>query len=222
MGDSFTDVPRSQPFYPKIETLLHTGITAGCTTTTYCPSATVSRGAMAIFVAKALAGGGPNVPESGTRRRKSLQLRRRRLRRLALHRRGSDRHLLQAGPLHRRPERDGRLLGNHYCPNGTITRIEMAAFIAKAIVAPLGGTAIPLSYTDPVTNLSYNCNGANIHFTDVPYSNVFCKHVHFLWAKGIIGGISPTLYGPTQLVTRDAMAKFLSNAFTLLLYGPVP
>ena len=91
----------------------------------------------------------------------------------------------------------GGCSGTTYCPNGTITRLEMAAFIAKALVAPAGGTAIPLSYTDPVTNLSYNCNGANIHFTDVPYSNVFCKHVHFLWAKGIIGGISPTL-GPRR------------------------
>ena len=62
VGDSFTDVPKSQAFYSKIEALLHTGITGGCTTTTYCPSATVSRGAMAIFVAKALAGGGANVP----------------------------------------------------------------------------------------------------------------------------------------------------------------
>jgi hypothetical protein len=109
-----------------------------------------------------------------------------------------------------------------FCPLGTITRVEMAAFIAKAIVAPAGGTAIPLSYTDPVTNLSYNCNGANIHFTDVKASNVFCKHVHYLWAKGIVSGISPTLYGPTQNVTRDAMAKFLALGFNLQLYGPIP
>jgi hypothetical protein len=56
----------------------------------------------------------------------------------------------------------------------------------------------------------------------VPASNSFCKHVHYLWARGIISGISPTQYGPSFNVTRDAMAKFLSNAFNLLLYGPVP
>ena len=175
---------------------------------------------MAIFVAKALAGGGANVPVSGSV--------------------GGTPYNCVAGvsgvslftdvkttdifckQVHYIAAQNvtGGCSGTTYCPNGTITRLEMAAFIAKALVAPAGGTAIPLSYTDPVTNLSYNCNGANIHFTDVPYSNVFCKHVHFLWAKGIIGGISPTLYGPTQNVTRDAMAKFLSNAFNLLLYGP--
>ena len=190
--------------------------------TTYCPSATVSRGAMAIFVAKALAGGGANVPTSGSV--------------------GGTPYNCVAGvagvslftdvkttdifckQVHYIAAQNvtGGCSGTTYCPNDTITRLGMAAFIAKALVAPAGGNAIPLSYTDPVTNLSYNCNGANIHFTDVPASNQFCKHVHFLWAKGIIGGISPTLYGPGQNVTRDAMAKFLSNAFNLLLYGPVP
>jgi hypothetical protein len=71
-----------------------------------------------------------------------------------------------------------------------------------------------------VTGFSYNCNGTNIHFADVPASNVFCKHVHFLWAKGIVSGISPTQYGPGLPVTRDQMARFLSNAFNLQLYGP--
>jgi hypothetical protein len=66
VGDSFTDVPRSQLFYRRIETLLHNDITAGCTPTTYCPSEAVNRGQMAIFVARALAGGSANVPVNGT------------------------------------------------------------------------------------------------------------------------------------------------------------
>ncbi len=37
VGDSFADVSHSHPFYKKIETLLHHGITSGCTTTAYCP-----------------------------------------------------------------------------------------------------------------------------------------------------------------------------------------
>jgi hypothetical protein len=110
-----------------------------------------------------------------------------------------------------------------YCPAGNISRIEMASFIAKAVVAPAGGPAVPLAYgPDPVTGFSYNCNGTNIHFTDVPANNVFCKHVHFLWARGIVSGVSPTQFGPTQVVTRDGMARFLGNAFNLVLYGPVP
>ena len=52
VGDSFSDVPRSQPFYKKIETMLHHGITTGCTLTTYCPATPVPRDQMAIFVAR--------------------------------------------------------------------------------------------------------------------------------------------------------------------------
>ena len=51
IGDSFTDVPVSQPFYKKIETILHSGITTGCTRTTYCPADNVPRSQMAIFIA---------------------------------------------------------------------------------------------------------------------------------------------------------------------------
>ena len=93
-----------------------------------------------------------------------------------------------------------------YCPADTVTRLQMSAFVAKAIV----------------TGFSYSCNVGSpaIHFTDVPATDTFCKHVHYLWAKGIIGGCGPTTYCPNDPVTRDAMAKFLSNAFNTPLYGP--
>ena len=65
VGDSFSDVARSQPFYSKIETMLHFGITTGCTATAYCPGSPVSRDEMAIFIAKAVAGTGPLVPTAG-------------------------------------------------------------------------------------------------------------------------------------------------------------
>src|SRR5262249_17796395 len=63
---SFTDVPASQPFSKKNETLLHNNTTAACTGTTYCPGDNVARAQMAIFIAKGMAGGGGNVPVSGT------------------------------------------------------------------------------------------------------------------------------------------------------------
>ena len=47
----------------------------------------------------------------------------------------------------------------------------MAAFIAKGIVAPAGGSAIPVSYgPDSVTGRSYSCDAGNpsLSFTDVP------------------------------------------------------
>jgi hypothetical protein len=223
VGDSFLDVPRNQTFYPKIETLLHTGITAGCDATHYCPGQSVNRAQMAIFIAKALAGGGANVPTSGQVS-------------------GLDYNCVQGGTSVFTDVLPTDIFCKHvhyiaaqnvtagctattYCPAPTLSRLEMAAFIAKAVVAPGGGPAIPIQYgPDPVTGFSYNCNtfGTKIHFSDVPASNTFCKHVHYLWARGIIAGCSPTTYCPTQAVTRDAMAKFLTNAFNLLLYGPLP
>jgi hypothetical protein len=95
--------------------------------------------------------------------------------------------------------------------------------LAKGIVAPGGGAAVPLTYgPDPVTGFSYSCNPAspNLFFTDVSTSDTFCKHVHFLWAKGVIAGCSANQYCPTLNVGRDEMSKFLGNAFALQLYGP--
>jgi cysteine-rich repeat protein len=221
VGDSFTDVPRSQPFYKKIETLLHNNITAGCTSTTYCPGDPVARSQMAIFIAKGIAGGGPNVPVSGMLN-------------------GQPYNCVSGGVSRFTDVLPTDIFCKHvhyiavqnvtlgcatgqYCPTDTVTRLQMASFIAKAVVAPQGGPGVPTTYgPDPVTGLSYSCDtGApNIHFTDVPATDTFCKHVHFLWAKGIIAGCAATAYCPADAVTRDAMAKFLSNAFQLLLYGP--
>ncbi len=200
VGDSFLDVPRTNPFYAKIETMLHTGITAGCDATHYCPAQTVNRGAMAIFIAKGIAGGGPNVPISGQVS-------------------GIDYNCV-AGAAGASVFTDVKptdsfckhvhyiaaqnvtagCTASTYCPNGTVTRDAMASFIAKAIVAPNGGNAIPKVYgPDPVTGFSYNCNtfGTQIHFSDVPATNPFCKHIHYLWARGIVAGVSPTTYAPT-------------------------
>ncbi len=53
VGDSFADVPASHSFYAFIEAVLHNGITAGCTPTTYCPGNGVTRAQMAVFLLKA-------------------------------------------------------------------------------------------------------------------------------------------------------------------------
>jgi hypothetical protein len=49
----FTDVPPTQPFFPFIQKMKELGITSGCTMTTYCPGAAVTRGQMAVFIVRA-------------------------------------------------------------------------------------------------------------------------------------------------------------------------
>ncbi|MBL8229179.1 MAG: S-layer homology domain-containing protein [Bryobacterales bacterium] len=52
----FTDVPVTHPYFRFIQKLRELGITQGCTETTYCPDAPVTRGQMAVFVTRSVHG----------------------------------------------------------------------------------------------------------------------------------------------------------------------
>jgi parallel beta-helix repeat protein len=220
LGDSFTDVPRGYLFYQKVETVFHNAITVGCTTTTYCPDDLVPRDQMAIFIARGIARGGANVPSSGTWNSKAYNCVP-----------GGVSLFPDIAPsaiscksVHYIAVRNvtSGCSGGLYCPTQTVTRAQMAIFMAKAIFAPGGGNAVPETYTDSATGNSYSCSAAspNLHFTDVFVSDSYCKHVHYLWARNFIAGCTFNQYCPNGDVTRGEMAKFLSNAFGLLLYGP--
>jgi hypothetical protein len=56
VGESFTDVPKTNAFYKFIEIMLHHRITGGCTATEYCPAGTTTREQMAVFVVVAASG----------------------------------------------------------------------------------------------------------------------------------------------------------------------
>ena len=221
VGDSFTDVPRSYLFYKRVETVLHHGITAGCSTTQYCPNDKVRRDQMGLFLGRATAGGGANIPVNGTV--------------------GASPYNCTGGgvslftdvtptdptckAIHYIASKNvtGGCGGGGYCVSQNVTRAEMGIFVARGIVAPGGGAAVPLTYgPDPVTGLSYSCDAGspNLNFTDITTSDSFCKHVHYLWAKGIVSGCSATQYCVAGEVTRGEMARFLSNAFAPNLYEP--
>jgi hypothetical protein len=51
---TFTDVPTGHAFFQFIEALAASGITGGCGNGKYCPDNPVTRGQMAVFLAKAL------------------------------------------------------------------------------------------------------------------------------------------------------------------------
>jgi len=51
---TFADVPTSHPFFQFVEALYHSGISSGCGAGNFCPDAPVTRGQMAVFLAKAL------------------------------------------------------------------------------------------------------------------------------------------------------------------------
>lgn len=51
---TFSDVPAGHPFFQFVEALSASGITGGCAPGRFCPEAPLTRGQMAVFLAKAL------------------------------------------------------------------------------------------------------------------------------------------------------------------------
>ena len=51
---TFADVPDTHPFFAFIEALAASGVTGGCGIGIFCPDAPLTRGQMAVFLAKAL------------------------------------------------------------------------------------------------------------------------------------------------------------------------
>ncbi len=88
-----------------------------------------------------------------------------------------------------------------YQPTWQVTRGQMAAFIARALVAPEGDEGLE-SWTAPVTP----------SFPDVGTGFWAYKHVEYLKSLKIAGGYDDGLYRPTATVTRSQMAAYMSRA----------
>jgi hypothetical protein len=86
--------------------------------------------------------------------------------------------------------------GNNYCPNSTVTREQMAAFIIRALHSP--------GYVPP-TNVPQR-------FGDVPPSNPFYGHIEEMAVRQITSGCSASNYCPMNPVTREQMAAFIIRA----------
>jgi predicted TIM-barrel enzyme len=93
--------------------------------------------------------------------------------------------------------------GGNYCPNDAVTREQMAVFLLRTLDPALS----PPACTTPM-------------FGDVPASSPFCRWVEELARRGVTAGCGGGNYCPTQPVTREQMAVFLTTTFGLTLYGP--
>ena len=213
IGSSFPDVPTTYWSYPHVEALLHSGITAGCGGGNYCPTVSVDRWQMAVFLAKAETGN--DVPVSGTVP-------------------GMGDYDCVAGGhsvfgdvaptdagcrfIHYIAAA-GITVGcgdGDYCPVSPVTRWQMAVFLAKADA----GSGVPVSGTVPGMG-DYDCvAGGQSVFADVAPEDGGCKHIHYIAAKGITVGCGNGNYCPATEVSRDQMAVFITKAYGLQLYGP--
>jgi hypothetical protein len=221
VGASFTDVAVTDAMYAFIEGLVHNGVTLGFGNGTFQPLTGTVRGATAMFVARAtvMPNGDGGLARSGTVSGQPYDC--------------------VSGGTSRYPDvlpTDGWCKQVHalaargvnvtygcsagsVCPSAATTRGAMAVIVAGAVAA--GDASVPTSgtYFDTGGARSYNCNaGGTSHFPDVQPTDANCRHVNYLWARGMIDGFVDGTFGPSLGVTRGQMAKFITNGFRLALY----
>jgi hypothetical protein len=175
--------------FDAIEILFETGITNGCSPTSYCPEADVTRAQMAKFLELSMHYPAAFTPPAV----------------------GASTGFADVPVAHwaaawiKQLFADGVTNGCGtspliYCPENAVTRAQMAVFLLRAEHGAY--------YTPPV---------ALGIFADVPSSNWAAAWIEQLYAEGITTGCSlaPLSYCPAAPVTRAEMAVFLVRTFDL-------
>lgn len=95
-------------------------------------------------------------------------------------------------------------------PNFTVTRQAFVHFAAQVI-----NNSRPWDPYDPYNNSAYvrtgPCN-ASFHpsaYSDVPNDSPFCQEIQDLSTLGVINGYTDGTFGPTNIVSRQAISAFL-------------
>lgn len=185
----FPDISFYHWAWEQIGACAQAGLVAGYPDGNYQPSLPVDRGQMAVFIARAMAGGDAGVPEGppdptftdvpvGYWAYRYIEY-------------AADRDIV-------RGYGDGT-----YHPEFGVNRGQMAVFMARGIAG--GDAGVPEPTGDPT-------------FSDVTPATAWewChKYVEYIAARGITRGYSDGLYHPEYTCSRDQMAVFLTRAFEL-------
>jgi len=118
VGESFGDMPRTNPYYRFVEILLHDGITGGCSATSYCPDSSTTRAQMAVFALVAKEGAGYAPPACGVPVFADVQ--------------ASSPYCRWIEELFRRGIASG-CGGGNYCPNTPVSREQMSIFMLRTL-----------------------------------------------------------------------------------------
>ncbi len=186
----FADVPPDHWAFAEIEACAAAGIVAGYPDGFYRPTASVSRDQMAVFISRAMAGhpdgvlAGPEEATFGDVPTDHWAY-------------DNVEYAVAQGVV------EGYADGS-YQPEWTVTRAQMAVFIARAIVSPTGEAG--LAYYVPPESPS---------FTDVPTDYWSYKHIEYLAETGAVAGYPEGDYHPTWRVSRDQMAVYIARSFGL-------
>ena len=195
---TFADVPLDHWAYDAVTACVEAGIVNGYPDGLYHPDDAVKRSQMAVFIARASAGGDayvptgpavatfPDVPSSG------------------LGEDGLDPYWAYNYIEYCAANDIVQGYWNGYHPEDDVSRAQMAVYIARAIATPTGETGLA-GYTPPTT----------ASFADVPTDYWAYKYVEYCKAASIVSGYWDG-YRPEDIVTRDQMAVYIARAFGLL------
>ncbi len=192
----FTDVWCDYWAASEIHACYDAEIVGGYTDGSYRPSLTVDRGQMAVYVARALAGGDDSVP-AGPDTPSFLDVTTE----------GEWSWLYDHVEYCAAPEQDvvkGYTDGT-YRPALSINRGQMAAYIGRAIA---GGDSFFDTYPLPATPT----------FPDVTPDGEWSwaySYVEYISSEGVASGYTDGFYHPETAVTRDQMAVYVARAFEL-------
>jgi serine protease len=183
---SFLDVPADHWAVAQIEAVKAAGIALGYPGDLYRPAEVVSRAQLAVYVSRAVAGGEAAVPP------------------------GPEQATFTDVPTDHWAFRyveyaaaNGIVCGypDGYRPEEAVNRAQMAVFIARSLVVPLGDAGVP----DPPETPS---------FPDVPSDFWAYRHIEYLHTLAIVQGYADG-YRPGQVVDRAQMAVYVTRAFRL-------
>ncbi len=185
----FLDVPADHWAVREIEAAKAAGLVHGYGDDLYQPSSPVSRDQMAVYLARALAGGDEEVP-AGPDQPTFTDV-------AAEH--WAYRHIEYA---HQRDVVHGYSDGRYH-PEYLLDRGQMAVFIARAVA---GGETALAGYLPPETPT----------FPDVPAESWCYKAVEYLAARALVFGYLDGLYHPEYICSRDQIAVYVARSFGLM------
>ncbi len=186
----FHDVPSCFWAFREIEACVKGAVVHGYLENTYHPEREVTRDQMAVYIARALAGGDENVPEfAGTPSFPDVD---------------EEHWALDYVEYAAVQNVVAGYDDGTYHPEYAVDRGQMAVYVARSLVAPTGEAALA-DYVPPDPR----------DFPDVPSDHWAYTHIEYCVEHGVVAGYLDGLYHPESVVTRDQMAVYVARAFGL-------
>lgn len=177
----FSDNPTASSFFPFIQGIYAAEVIPECAIGTFCPNNAITRKEMAKFLLLARFGASYTPPACTVAMFTDVPC--------------SHPYATWINEIAREGITSGCGAGI-YCPDGNITRSQMAVFLMVA-------RGLPQAPCPPST------------FLDVPSNSPFCGWINQVAAQGVTAGCGGGNYCPETLVLRGQMSVFLSVTFAI-------